>query len=458
MQPFRKLLSARIYFLSFIEALIAAGCYIAATFIFRPVDAQLYLMYEEGAQHIGLVALTFLFGSYLFDFYKEIQVRSRLVLILQLSHLIGVIIIAQAAFAFVNPDLVASQSIVLGGSVLTLLVLIVWRMYVRPGLWNVIGAQKVLFVGYSGAVERLSEAFREQPMLGMEVMGYILEPDTAADAEPILGDYRTLRQTVAQTNPDRVIVGADELRDKGVLKTLFDLRSAGVTVESAADAYEAIFGRIYSRAVEPYTVIFRNELSAKPGSVALQSIYTNLLALTAVVIALPLMVLIAIALKLTRKGPVLVKHTCVGLHGIPFNRYRFQCDTPSSGLLTRLLTRYRLDALPETLNIVRGEMALIGPRAERVEFSEIMDELIPFYRQKYSVKPGMMGWSQLHCDIIPTEDTVARIEYDLYYIKHISLVLDAYTVLRAIKWVLADNSAEPDLVSAREAAASAPPR
>jgi lipopolysaccharide/colanic/teichoic acid biosynthesis glycosyltransferase len=297
-------------------------------------------------------------------------------------------------------------------------------------VWQAIGAQRILFVGISLAVTRLAEAFAEQPALGMEVVGYI-ESEPRTQGTPVLGTYSELVTIVDGVEPDRIIVGADGLHDKSVLKTLFDMRSAGVTVESAADAYETIFGRVYSRAVDPYTVIFRNELSARPGRVALQSIYTNLLGLAAVVVTLPLMTLIALALKLTRRGPVLANQACTGLHGIPFSRYRFDCN--GGAAFSRFLVRSRLEALPQILNIVRGEMTLIGPRAERVEFSRIIEEMIPFYRQKYSVKPGILGWSQLHCDIAPTEDTLARMEYDLYYIKHISLVLDAYIVLRALK-------------------------
>jgi lipopolysaccharide/colanic/teichoic acid biosynthesis glycosyltransferase len=98
-------------------------------------------------------------------------------------------------------------------------------------------------------------------------------------------------------------------------------------------------------------------------------------------------------------------------------------------------------------------MALIGPRPERVEFSQVLDQLIPFYRQKQSVKPGIMGWSQLHCDPSPSEDSLARLEYDLYYLKHISLVLDMYTMIRAVKWVLTDPIAEHERTAFHDAAA-----
>jgi lipopolysaccharide/colanic/teichoic acid biosynthesis glycosyltransferase len=454
MPPLQKLISSRIYALSFIEALIATACYVIATFFARPVDAAMYLQYDDGAQHIGVVALTFLFASYLLDLYKQIQIRSRALLILQLLHLLGVIFIIQAALAFINPSWVAPQAIVVTGSVLTLIVLIAWRLFMRPAVWNAMGTQRVIFVGMSGAVRRLAEAFRTQPALGMTVAGYILEPGAEASAVgigPVLGTYADLTKVVSVST--RVIVGAEDLRDRSVLKTLFDLRSAGMTIESAGDAYEAIFGRIYSRAVEPYTVIFRNELGARAGSVALQSIYTNILALCAIVVALPLIILLSIVLKLVRRGPIVERYACVGLHGVPFNRYRFHCPPNSRHALTRFLRRYKLDAMPEVLNIIRGEMALIGPRAERLEFSHIMDDLIPFYRQRRSVKPGVIGWSQLHCDFEPNEDTLARVEYDLFYLKHISLVLDAYILLRGLKWVLSDRSTVAQTASLRDVTA-----
>jgi lipopolysaccharide/colanic/teichoic acid biosynthesis glycosyltransferase len=149
------------------------------------------------------------------------------------------------------------------------------------------------------------------------------------------------------------------------------------------------------------------------------------------------MILIALLLAVARRGQLMTRRVCVGLHGIPFTVYRFRCGTDG---VSRLLARFKLDGLPQILNVVRGEMALIGPEPERVEFSHVLNELIPFYRQKQTVKPGLIGWSQLHCDADASADALTRLEYDLYYIKHISLVLDAYIAIRALKWILTEES------------------
>jgi lipopolysaccharide/colanic/teichoic acid biosynthesis glycosyltransferase len=440
MQPFRKLVPARVYLLSAFEAALVAACYLAATFMYMPLEAEIYLRHEDGTLRIGLAVLTFIIASYLFDFYKQLQARSRLVLALQVSQLIGVTMVVQAAIGFINLDLLVPRPVVFLASAMMLVVLTSWRLFVRPVFWDAFGAQQVVFVGTDSAIDDLAEAFRARSSLGMNVVGYIVEPDIEAPPGPLLGSYPQLIQIISDIRPDRIIVSSDRVNDKRLLKALFDLKTNGAQVETSAQAYEAVFARIYGRGLEPYAVIFRNDLAARPLSVAIQSIYTNLLALSAVIFILPVVLLIAIFSKVTIGGPVFTKYACVGLHGIPFNMYRFRVT--GTGYLSRFLTRFHLDGLPQALNMIRGEMALTGPRAERVESEAVLSELIPFYRQRQYVKPGILGWSQLHCDPEPTENTFARIEYDLYYIKHISLALDAYIVVRALKWILSDNQEE----------------
>ena len=440
MQPFRKLVPARVYLLTIFEAILVAACYVAATYIYLPLEADIYLQHEGGWMRIGLAVFTFLVASYLFDFYKEMYPRSRLVVALQLSQLIGVTMVVQAAIGFITVDLLVPRPVVFITSALMLVVLTPWRLFVRPAFWNAFGAQQIIAVGYDSAIQDLDDAFRQRPALGSQVVGYIADEGCGAPPDAILGPYSDLMQIVSEVKPDRIVVSSDRVNDRRLLKTLFDLKTEGVLIETSAQAYETTFARIYGRGLEPYAVIFRNDLAASPMSVAIQSVYTNLLALTAVIFVLPVILIIALLSKLTQRGPVLVKYACVGLHGVPFQMYRFR--VASGHLLSRFLTRFHLDALPQAINMIRGEVALTGPRAERVEYDAILSELIPFYRQRQYVKPGLLGWSQLHCDPAPSEDTFARIEYDLYYIKHISLVLDAYIVVRALKAILAGGREE----------------
>lgn len=436
MQPLRKLVSVRVYLLSLFEAALTVACYVGALYLVNPLEAPVYLEYEDGTARIALVALTFLIASYVFDFYDHEYTRSRLVLALQVSRLIGIILLVQAGLAFFSPEFVLPQMVVLAGSSLTLIVLVLWHLFFRPRVWNAFGAQQVLFVGYNSASSRLARKFQTQPVLGMQVIGFAVEPDAPVPPGPVLGTSDDLNRIIKEIRPDRIIVG-DTKSDTRLLRILFNLKASGATVETAGQAHETFFGRVYSLGLEPYSVIFRNELAARPTSLAFQSVYTNLLGLAAIVLVLPLLVITGILLRLTGAPRVLAKVPCAGLHGVPFNMYRFACEGP----VGRFLCRFKLDGLPQILNLVRGEMSLIGPRPELIHFDAQLSSLIPFYRQKHHVKPGLMGWSQLHCDSYPYEDTLERLEYDLYYIKHISIVLDAYILLRALKWLLADREA-----------------
>lgn len=449
MRSFRKLISLRLLVLSLIEAAVVGASFTIATFAVLPYDAMLYLQYEQGAARIIFLCLTYLLVSYLFDFYKQLRASSRLGLAEQLAQLTGITLLVQAALGFVQPDLVLPQPIVVVGTACMLAGLLAWRIYLRPIIWNIFGAQQVVFVGVNSAVLQLDAAFDTQATLGMQVAGYVLDRDGSLPvSKRILGGYADLVRIVGQTKPDRVIVGTDSFGDKALLRALFNLKSTGVPVETAGYAYEAVFGRVYSKGLEPYTVIFRDDLAARPGSVALQSIYTNVLALAGLVVTLPLILLIMLFMKLTRGGPALLKIPCIGLHGIPFNMYRFRCTPTQGDFASRFLLRYKVEGLPQALNIIRGEMALIGPRAERVEYDRVLTDLFPFYRYRQHVKPGIIGWSQLHCDNKPYEDTLARIEHDLYYVKHISLVLDAYILMRALKWIISDrHAADADLAT-----------
>jgi lipopolysaccharide/colanic/teichoic acid biosynthesis glycosyltransferase len=435
-QLLRNLSSFRIYLLTFIECALVIGCHLAVVFLYEPVEASIYLLYDNGIRHISTVGLLFLLISYLFDSYKHIRSNSRFVVVLQVTFLMGILLIGQAVLVFVSTDLLPPHPMLLMSIAGTFVMLVIWRVFLRPAVWNAIGAHRILFVGTGEAVHRLTVAITEQPSLGMDIRGYVVAPDSATDFRPVVGVYRDLTKIVSQVKPDRIIV-SDKVKDNGILKVLFDIRAAGLVVESAADAYEAVFGRVYSPAIDPYNVILRNEFSASPGSIALQSIYNNLLAITFVVLMLPVIVIVALALKLTRRGPILTKHVCLGLHGQPFRMYRFKCDSPDR--LSTMLFKYKIDGILQVVNIFRGEMSLIGPRAELAEFSHLLEDLIPFYRQRYSVKPGVIGWSQLHCDPEDVEDTLTRVEYDLYYLKHISLLLDAYIVLRGLKWILSER-------------------
>ena len=216
---------------------------------------------------------------------------------------------------------------------------------------------------------------------------------------------------------------------------LLDLQFRGVEIERVAELYEMACERVCIAELMPSQLIFSDELGARRGAVALQAIYSNIVALIGLALLAVLMIPIALAIKLSSAGPVLEDHVRLGLNLVPFTLYRFRCRR-ADGRLTgpgRWLRRLRLDGLPQLMCVIRGEMALVGPRPHRPEFIPVLMEQMPYYGQRHAVRPGILGWGQLNCDYGPRlRDARASLEYDLYYIKHMSPALDAYIILHSL--------------------------
>ena len=171
------------------------------------------------------------------------------------------------------------------------------------------------------------------------------------------------------------------------------------------------------------------------------------------------MVAVALAVKLFSKGPVFYRQTRVGRGGVPFTLYKFRSMYPDAELKSgavwatkddprvtpvgRWLRKLRLDEMPQLFNVIRGDMSLVGPRPERPEFVQMLQEKIPYYRQRSCVKPGVTGWAQINHKYGDTiEDVTTKLEYDLYYIKNLAPSLDAYILFHTAKTVLLGRGAQ----------------
>src|SRR5208283_2446432 len=184
-----------------------------------------------------------------------------------------------------------------------------------------------------------------------------------------------------------------------------------------------------------------------------------LIALVGILVAAPVMLVVALLVRLASPGPVLFRQARVGLHGRVFNVLKFRSmyvdaeartgavwarkDDPRVTPVGRWIRRFRLDELPQLFNVLRGEMAVVGPRPERVEFVRTLTEQIPFYGQRHFIKPGITGWAQINHKYGDTlEDTITKLEYDLYYLKNLSLSLDLYIMFHTAKVMLLSKGSQ----------------
>jgi lipopolysaccharide/colanic/teichoic acid biosynthesis glycosyltransferase len=412
------------------DAVLLFSCYLFAAWLTIDIPLVTFLFEQSGYWHIAFVMGVIMLVLYFNDLYEQYQVRSRIELIQQFCLALGVAFLLQSLVSYAQWGVLLPKFVMVYGSVLALILLPLWRMFFTALASSSLGARKLLFLGVSPAVREIASYLKEHPEFGLTSIGYL---DSAGEIPGMtrLGSIAQLDEVLAELHPSRVVVGLDPLAPASLpVERLLELRLGGLEIEEAAATYEMVFRRVSTRDMPPSHLIFAQEMSPRAASVALQSAYSLVLGLVAFLITLPVMAIVALIVKFTSGGQVIQREQCAGLNGAQFAVLKFRSTA-------KWLRRLRLDELPQLFNVVRGEMAIVGPRPERPEFAAALEEKIPYYRQRLCVKPGITGWAQINeksSDAI--EDTIQKLEFDRYYIKNLSLALDAYIMFHALKTTL----------------------
>jgi exopolysaccharide biosynthesis polyprenyl glycosylphosphotransferase len=234
---------------------------------------------------------------------------------------------------------------------------------------------------------------------------------------------------------------------------LLDRRLRGLAVNDAVDFYEQLSGKLWVEALNPEWFIYTNGFKHSRTGNVLKRLFDVTFALLLLLLAAPLLAIAAIAIKLDSRGPVLFRQDRVGLNGKTFVIYKLRSMRQDAELATgpvwtgerderitrvgRLLRKFRLDEILQAINVVRGEMSLVGPRPERPYFVDMLEKQIPFYDLRHYARPGITGWAQVRYTYgASVEDAWEKLQYDLYYVKHKSLRFDVWILLKTIQIVL----------------------
>lgn len=456
---FRVFIPASVLALLVCDIILEFLCFVVATHLVLDADPFLFLTDEGGLTRIALVVATITAGLYLSDLYERFRIRTRLELVQQMCVVIGGALLFQALLIYLNREWALPRWVMLVGSLLCLIVLPAWRVaYASLGA-RAFGGERLLYVGLSETARKVAEHFRDHPELGFQNVGYLdNQRHDNVDFLPWLGLPQEVKQVAGRVKPDRIAVGALNRHDAAPLHSLLELRVAGMVVEEISSLYELAFGRVCIHELRPSQLVFSGRFGASRSALALRDLYSWVIALMGTLITLPLMAVLAAAVKLTSRGPVLYRQTRIGIGGKPFVLYKFRSmwtdaeancgavwavkDDPRVTPLGKWLRKYRLDELPQLFNVLKGDMAIVGPRPERPEFVATLSEKIPFYQQRHCIKPGITGWAQIsHKYSDSLEDTVTKLEYDLYYIRNLSPSLDAYIMFHTAKVMLLGRGA-----------------
>jgi sugar transferase (PEP-CTERM system associated) len=441
------------------EPALLLACYVLACYWELGREAVTYLNDDNGIARSAVLALAFVFGAYLTDLYEQVRVRSWIALISQVMSILGAALIFEAVIGFLNPDWALPKEVVLTGSVWAMVAVSGWRILYSIAIISAVGTQKILFLGSGPLMSTLAAKLQKFPEIGIRPIGYLAD-HKPLDVEfpPCVGDVDDVMSVVSRLKPDRVIISTADRRGHLPMQDLLDLRFSGVLIEEATVLYEEVTGRICVDEIRPSHLILSSHLGPRRWTVRLQTIYATIFAVVAFVLTLPLLLLAALTVKLTSRGPVLYSQTRVGLNGEPFRVYKLRSmyqdaeartgavwaseNDPRIIPVGRFLRKSRLDEIPQLINVLKGEMTIVGPRPERPEFVRKLEQLIPYYRQRHCVKPGITGWAQInHQYSDDFENTKAKLEYDLYYIKNLSPSLDAYIMFQTLKIMMLTRGA-----------------
>ncbi len=244
--------------------------------------------------------------------------------------------------------------------------------------------------------------------------------------------------------PARTTITADTAR------TIFELRSQQVRFVEFHELYERLTRTVHLQMLDEIWFLQSVDYGSHRVYDTLKRLIDIIAALVGFVVWVILFPFIFVAIKLDSRGPVFFVQERVGLHGKSFRLYKYRTmahaspnniwTTEGDARITsvgRVLRKLRLDELPQLLNIIRGEMSVVGPRPEQVHFVEQLRAQIPYYDERHIVKPGLTGWAQLHVYAGTLAETKRKLQYDLYYIKHRSILFDMEIVLKTIYNILA---------------------
>lgn len=394
---------------------------------------------------------------YFADLYDFRVIGDRRELFVQSVQALGAASLILALVYYWLPEMVVGRGVFALTAVIVVTLVFGWRLLFEWTSRHLAPRQRLLVVGTNDAASRLGRELHRRTDLGVEIVGFI-DPDPSKVGTPVfnpgvIGTIEDIPAIVRARNVDQVVVSLADARGKLPMDKLLDMRLQGVRFEHLASVYEKYTGKIAVDNLRPSWLIFSEGFRKSRVEDLVKRGLDLGLASVSLLVTLPLMALVALAVRLSSPGPVLYHQERVGQHGRVFILHKFRSMRPDaeqgSGAvwaqvgdsrvtpIGRFLRRTRLDELPQLWNVICGHMSVVGPRPERPEFVKSLTREIPYYGQRHIVRPGLTGWAQVRYTYgASVEDALMKLQYDLYYIKNRTLAFDLFILAKTVKTVL----------------------
>jgi len=410
-----------------------------------------------------LVSIITQLSLYLNDLYEFKIMDSNIDLASRLIQSIGITSITLAIIYFLWPDVIIGRWIFFASLIVLLLFLVSWRLLYSLVIRRKLFAEKAIILGSGELARDMLHEIESRKDLSYDIVCAIANEknqdmkDQFRDMSVHYG-FDNICNLAEAENVKSVIVALDEKRGILPYEELLKCKVRGINIIDGESFYERITGKLLVEKINPSWLIFADGFVKSKVSRAVKRLVGLLLSTLMLVLLSPLILLVAIAIKLDSPGAALFSQERVGEYGKIYTLHKFRSmradaekesgpvwaseEDPRVTRMGKIIRKLRIDELPQLWNVFKGDMSFVGPRPERPVFVEKLKKIIPYYNERTSVKPGVTGWAQIKYPYGACEnDALEKLKYDLYYIKNMSALLDLIVIFHTAKIVLLGRGA-----------------
>lgn len=453
MDHLRNSLSLRKIILFQIDSfLILGSSYIAMAIKFNGQIPAHWLTFLEEAILVTILCQVVFFVNDLYNTERQLGLFD---IIWRIVLAFGVSSLVLASFYLLYPDLQLSKGLFLYSIPISLILVCFWRALFGWFFINIWPRQNIFILGTGNLARMMAQELSSQQYSMFNLVG-LLKTENQDIVGKLMGlniwgiDSDYTRECMRNKKIDKVIVATTQRRGNFPTEFLLNCKLQGIDVVDSPRFYECLTGKILVSELRPSWLIFSSGFKQRGFYFAVKQVFDMICAVIGLIIFSPIMLIVAILIKINSPGPVLFKQERVGKNGrtftlIKFRSMYFDAEKETGPVwaadndvrvtsVGKVIRKLRLDELPQMINVLKGEMSFVGPRPERPFFIEKLQKVIPYYNQRLIVKPGITGWAAVKYQYSSSvESALEKLQYDLYYIKNRSLILDLMIFLKTIQ-------------------------
>ena len=440
------------------EAVLIYCAVALASFAFMRDGTSFSFLLEIAWWKILLVTVVAQFSLYFADLYEVQPVGNTVELAIRLVQSIGITSIVLAVIYFLWEEAMIGQWIFFISIIFVILFLVSWRFLYAYAVKKKLLTEKAVIVGDGALAVDLLDEIKSRRDITYDVK--LLIGQGSGDLSrrelqgiPIRHGFEDLCDLAEKEQASIIIVALDQKRGVMPYEELLNCKVRGFSIIDGESFYERITGKVLVEKINPSWLVFSDGFVKSPLAKFAKRLVGFFLSLIMLTLLSPLILLVALAIKLDSRGPVFFSQERVGEKGEIFTIHKFRSmradaeaqsgpvwaeeDDPRITRVGRIIRKLRIDELPQLWNVLKGDMSIVGPRPERPYFVEKLKTTVPYYKERFTVKPGVTGWAQVKYPYGATEnDALEKLKYDLYYIKNMSLFMDLMVIFHTVKIVL----------------------